>query len=180
VGEGFSVSDLGTLWRFCGYMRGPHYLDALIQAVPGARSRPWPATLPTSPEERARLVAAGRRLVLTMCMRSAGLGLSDIALLHRQKAASLDQLEEQEEVHRIGRGIIPVLDPRDGLHSGNGTAMKVEVDSGKAAAGDPPTPVQTEVYDHRFGGASGPAEGSVGPNRPPTVAAPDRAVKRSA
>ena len=66
--DGFSLSDLGSIWRFFGYMRGRHTLEVLLYTFPGREPRPWPASSPATPEQRARLIEACRGAVLTRCL----------------------------------------------------------------------------------------------------------------
>jgi hypothetical protein len=146
LGEGFSLNDLGALWRFCGYMRGPHYLCALIEAFSGPGSLPGLATLPTSPEERARLVALGRRLVFTMCLRSADPSLSDIARLSRLWASHQHQLEEEGELQRIRDGIVPTDGLYEELHTIYSGARNIGVERSEATTSR--TTDQTEAHDH--------------------------------
>jgi hypothetical protein len=153
LGEGFSLNDIGTLWRYAGYMRGPHYLAALIQAFPGKRSQDLPATLPTSPEER-KWALAGRRLVFTMCLRSADPSLSDIARLSRLMASHQNQLEEEEELHRIRRGIIPTDGLYDELHTICSGAGNIGAERSEETSSVSQTPGHTVAPDRGAGIAS--------------------------
>jgi hypothetical protein len=179
LGEGFSLNDLWALWRFVGYMRGRHYLCALIQTFPGTCPFSWQATLPTSPEER-RLVLAGRRLVFTMCLRNASPSLRDLACLSRLSTSYENQLEEQEALHRIRHGIMPTGDLYDELHTIYSRATTIGVDRSEATASESPTPGETEAPDRRSAAASGLAGGSETPVRSLTAATRQTAVKRFA
>jgi hypothetical protein len=75
--EGFSMDDLGSLWKFCAYMRGPHALDVLLFVFPGGKPRPWPSTLPATLAERRALVATCRLMVLTRCLKIRDMSAAD-------------------------------------------------------------------------------------------------------
>src|SRR5271157_3617153 len=75
---GFALDDLGSLWKFCAYMRGPHALDVLLYVFPGGKPRPWPSTFPATPSEQRALIAACKRMVWTRCLRPADMSPADI------------------------------------------------------------------------------------------------------
>jgi hypothetical protein len=74
---GFSLDDLGSIWKFCAYMRGPYALDVLLFVFPGEKPRPWPSNFPATPAERSELIAACERMVWTRCLRPADMSPAD-------------------------------------------------------------------------------------------------------
>ena len=106
---GFSLDDLGSLWKFCSYMRGPHALDVLLHVFPGGKPRPWPSTFPATPAERRTLIAACKRMVLTRCLRPADMSPADIVRLLLLSEWGLDD-QEAESVNHSGIGPIADID----------------------------------------------------------------------
>jgi hypothetical protein len=106
---GFSLDDLGSLWKFCSYTRGPHALDVLLQVFPGGKPRPWPSTFPATPAERRKLIAACKRMVLIRCLRPADMSPADIVrLLILIEWGLVDQ--EADWVQLSGIGAISKVD----------------------------------------------------------------------
>jgi len=85
--EGFRLDDLPPIWKTIAYFRGRYSLAVVLQAFPGSRVRPWPHWYEATPVERARLIAACRRAVLTRCVPPGSLRLKDLALLAKLKDA---------------------------------------------------------------------------------------------
>ena len=69
ITHGFSLSDLGSIWKLFGYMRGRHTLEVLLYTFPGHKPRSWPASIEATPAEQARLVTRCKLAVLTRCIR---------------------------------------------------------------------------------------------------------------
>jgi hypothetical protein len=88
-------------------------------------------------------------------MKSADPSLSDIARLSRLSASYQNQLEEEEELHRIRHGIIPTGDLYDELHTICSGAGNIEVERSEATSSVSPMPGQTVAHDHGSGVASG-------------------------
>jgi hypothetical protein len=112
--HGFSLSDLGSIWRFCGYMRGCHQLAAVLTAFPGNKVRPWSLSPERTPAQRASLIASVRRRVLTLCLRGRDLSLADSRNLVLLQAILKAKIQRVQESRSVGRGIVPALDPCDG------------------------------------------------------------------
>jgi hypothetical protein len=106
---GFSLDDLGSLWKFYSYMGGPHALDVLLHVFPGGKPRPWPSTLPATPAERITLIAACKRMVLTRCLRPANMSPADISRLLFLSEWFQD-IQEAESVNLSGIGPIVEVD----------------------------------------------------------------------
>ena len=106
---GFSLDDLGSLWKFCSYMGGPHALDVLLHVFPGGKPRPWPPTFPATPAERRMLIAACKRMVLTRCLRPVDMSPPDIVRLLVLSEWGLDD-QEAESVNHSGIGPIAEID----------------------------------------------------------------------
>jgi hypothetical protein len=120
---GFSLDDLGSLWKFVAYVSGPRALDVLLHVYPGGKPRPWPSTFPATPAERRTLIAACKRMVLTRCLRPAEMSPADIARLLLLSEWGLDD-QEAESVNHSGIGpiaeidVTSLLEPRtEDLHS---------------------------------------------------------------
>ena len=75
--DGFSLDDLGSIWKFWGYMRGLVALEVLLFVFQGGKSRPWPSSFRTTPAERRAYVASCKLAVLTRCMRVQELSAAD-------------------------------------------------------------------------------------------------------
>jgi len=67
--RGFSLHDLGSIWKFFAYMLGRHAFEVLLYTFPGHKKRSWPASFEATPAEQARLVARCKLAVLTKCIR---------------------------------------------------------------------------------------------------------------
>jgi hypothetical protein len=67
--DGFSLDDLGSIWKFWGYMRGSRTLDLMLFVFPGEKPRPWPSTICATMVERRSLIASCRLAVLARCVR---------------------------------------------------------------------------------------------------------------
>jgi len=106
---GFSLDDLGSLWKFCAYMRGPHALDVLLHVFPGGKPRPWPSTFPATPSEQRALIAACKRMVWTRCLRTADMSPTYIVRLLLLRKWFQD-VQEAESVNLSGIGPIAEVD----------------------------------------------------------------------
>jgi hypothetical protein len=118
VHEGFSLEEIGPLWKFCAYMRGPHALEVLLHVFPG--SQPRPLAFEGTAEEKQRLINACRLMVLTRCRKRAAQTLSDhfrfllLSASLKEGIESYDQLIESAVVKT--KPINPDI-PTDGIWS---------------------------------------------------------------
>jgi len=110
ITHGFSLDDLGSIWRFFGYMRGRHTLEVLLYTFPGREPRPWPASFRATPEEQARLIKACRGAVFARCLPR---DLSSVRDL-KQIMELLSVLEAKREERSRPLGVtFPLLSSED-------------------------------------------------------------------
>lgn len=128
--SGFSLEDLGPLWRFVGYMRRPHALDLLLHVFPGGKPRPWPSTIPATPSEQRTLIAACKRMVWTRCLRPADMSPADIVRLLLFSEWFQD-VQEAESVNLSGLGRIAEIDVTSLLEPRNEDLNSVSDQSGE-------------------------------------------------
>ncbi len=106
---GFSLDDLGAIWKFCAYMRGPHALDVLLHVFPGGKPRPWPSTFPATPSEQRALIAVCKRMVWTRCFGLADMSPADVVRLLLLNEWG-QELHEADCVKLSGIGAISKVD----------------------------------------------------------------------
>jgi hypothetical protein len=115
--QGFSLNDLGAIWRFCAYMRGCYYLADLLTVFPGNKVRARSLSPERTPAQQAALISSVRRLVLTMCLRGRDLSWADCRNLILLQAILKAKIQREQESRSVGRGIVPALDPFAGVVS---------------------------------------------------------------
>jgi hypothetical protein len=115
--QGFSLNDLGAIWRFCAYMRGCHELADILTVFPGNKVRPWSLSPERTPAQKAALISSVRRRVLTMCLRGRDLSVADSRNLILLQAILKAKIQREQESRSVGRGIVPALDPCAGVVS---------------------------------------------------------------
>jgi hypothetical protein len=115
--QGFSLNDLGAIWRFCAYMRGCHELAAILTVFPGNKVRPWSLSPERTPAQQAALVSSIRRRVLTLCLRGRDLSVADYRNLILLQAILKAKTQKEQESRSVGNGIVPALDPCAGVVS---------------------------------------------------------------
>jgi hypothetical protein len=100
--RGFSLDDIGTLWKFFGYYRGRYTLASLLQTFPGSRTRPWPHWYSATPAERERVRTICRRAVQVFCLPKGNLGPRELELLLQLKSEFEAEQEECFDPDRDG------------------------------------------------------------------------------
>jgi hypothetical protein len=110
ITHGFSLSDLGSIWKFFGYMRGRHTLEVLLYTFPGHKTRSWPASFEASPDEKARLIEACRGAVFARCLPRVLSSVRDLKLI-LELVAGLEARRE-ERFRPLGVAV-PLLSSED-------------------------------------------------------------------
>jgi hypothetical protein len=107
--DGFSLDDLGPIWKFCAYVRGPHALDILLYVFSGGKPRPWPSAFPATPAQQRALIATCKLMVLTRCVRIADMATDEMARF-LFLSNWFQQFDEADSVMSFGIGAISEVD----------------------------------------------------------------------
>ena len=109
--QGFSVDDLGPIWKFYAYMQGRYSLELVLFTFPGSRPRPWPASFDVTPKERRCLVNTCRLSVLTKCLKREEATWSHLERLMELSNWIHEQLRENGDLSVVDKRILTLMDP---------------------------------------------------------------------
>jgi hypothetical protein len=98
---GLTRDDVGPIWKLYGYFFGPVVLDLMMYTLPGPSARPWPESVPASPEERSRLVARCRLAILVQTLPVATLKPNEVVRLLALAAALMNQETDDQLIRTL-------------------------------------------------------------------------------
>jgi len=121
--QNLKVEDHASIWKVFAYFRGRYVLEAMLQAFPGRRQRPWPESLPTDPAERARVLNSCKLVVLASCLDTNGMKPADLAKVIELSKTVRRRVEERKAFDSVSSGVTARLDPMVILADSHDLAM---------------------------------------------------------